>query len=116
MHKEFQQENCEQINKINEYKRNKILQKHQKLTLKINQKKNTNFNTQNNAIIKNILEQNATNAVSEFITKLKRINPSIIDKRRQLLSAIIDINEKFGLKATLEHTRQKRKSVDESDT
>lgn len=50
----LQMENSQRINRINEYKRNKILEKHMLLSLKNEQRKSQTQNAQNDALARNI--------------------------------------------------------------
>lgn len=89
---------------MNEFKRNKILEKHQTLNLKNKKKKLDEFVNNTFAISKRFSEQEAKQAISEFITKIKKMDPHKADERQQLLKALEGINDKFKLKLPLGHS------------
>ena len=82
---------------MNEYKRQQILEKHQIIQDKNNQKKFNKMKAQNFAIKNSLVNQRSTRLVSDLIKRMKMVDPNDAKKRNQLLNAMTKLNDKFGL-------------------
>ena len=101
LHKKIQRENYIRLSKVNEYKRMKIVEKHNLLAQKFNHRKFNNSNVQNSIINKGLNGQDNYQAVEDLIRKLKMEDPREPNKRKRLMKALSDINTKLDLKLSL---------------
>lgn len=91
------------ILRMNEYKRQKILNKHLALQEKINQRKQNVNMVQNYAINKNLSDQEASNLVIKLLDKMKVDDPNNPGQRERLMKTMSDLNTKYDLKLTLNY-------------
>lgn len=97
LRQELQHENYLRLNRVNQYKRSKVLEKHKMLTTKNEEKKFGVFLTQNCAINKSISEQESSKEVFQFLEKLRMIDPYKINQKEKLINEIKELNDKYNL-------------------
>ena len=99
--KKKQMDNNQRLGYINEYKRNKVIEKHIFLTTKNEQRRVKIDNVQNNAIAKRLMQMKDMDLVYDCLSKMKKANPYNPRQRTLLLEAINRLNEHFNLKLDL---------------
>ena len=101
------------LKRINEYRRQKILEKHKTLREKNDQKKFRTNLMQNCAINKAIADKEAKKTTFNFLSKLMKADPYKKTQRTRLISALSTLSLQFDL--GMDSARAKvRGSVDES--
>ena len=116
LHQEWQNKNYQRVLKMNEYKRQKILEKHQKLQSKMTQRKCNINSVQDCAIKKDLSEKESEKIIMELLKKMKMSDPYKPDQRRKLMKTMTELNKKFGLDLDLSPKKSKKKIVIEEDT
>jgi len=112
----LQMENSQRINRINEYKRNKIIEKHMLLSLKNDQRKAQVQNAQNDALAKNLILQKDMDLVYDCLGKMKKADPRDPKKKKLLMDAMNRLNKHFHLGLDLIPKSEKRKVKDEEES
>lgn len=111
----LQMENSQRINRINEYKRNKILEKHMLLSLKNDQRKSQTQNAQNDVLARNIQLQKDMDLVYDCLGKMKKADPRDPKQKTLLLDAMNRLNDHFHLNLDLVPKSEKIKAEEEED-
>lgn len=112
---QLQMENSMRISRINEYRRNKILEKHMLLSLRNEQKKAQLHNAQNDALAKHLMRQKDMDLVYDCLSKMKKADPRDLKQRSQLLDAMNRLNDHFHLNLDLVPKSEKRKAKEEEE-
>lgn len=112
----LQMENSQRINRINEYKRNKIMEKHMLLSLKNDQRKSQVQNAQNDALAKNLTLQKDMDLVYDCLAKMRKADPRDLKQKRLLMDAMNRLNNHFHLGLDLVPRSEKRKAKDEEES
>eukprot|EP00826_Nyctotherus_ovalis_P063837 TRINITY_DN9361_c0_g2_i1.p1 TRINITY_DN9361_c0_g2~~TRINITY_DN9361_c0_g2_i1.p1 ORF type:complete len:368 (+),score=146.47 TRINITY_DN9361_c0_g2_i1:550-1653(+) len=112
---QLQMENNKRISRINEYKRNKILEKHMLLSLKNEQKKAQLHNAQNDALAKHLMLQKDMDLVYDCLSKMKKADPRDPKQRTLLLDAMNRLNDHFHLNLDLVPKSEKKRAKEEEE-
>ncbi len=99
---EIQQENMVRLRRMNDYRRRKILEKHEQLKEKIAQRRANTDLMQSCAINKALADNDATKNTFELLSKLMKSDPYRRDQRTRLRTTLSSLNSKFGLGVRLE--------------
>eukprot|EP00826_Nyctotherus_ovalis_P030287 TRINITY_DN2411_c0_g1_i4.p2 TRINITY_DN2411_c0_g1~~TRINITY_DN2411_c0_g1_i4.p2 ORF type:complete len:102 (+),score=30.78 TRINITY_DN2411_c0_g1_i4:316-621(+) len=90
---------------MNDYKRQKILNKHLALQEKIDKRKRNIHMVQNCAISKNMSDQEASSLITKLLEKMKTENPNDPGQRERLMRTMSSLNAKYDLGLTLNYNK-----------
>jgi len=107
LRQELQRDNYTRIQRIEEYKRQKVLNKHLALQERLNQRKQSINSVQDCAINKKLSEQEASKFVTKLLDKMKTANPNDQDQRERLMKTMSNLNTKYDLGLTLNYKNLK---------
>jgi histidinol phosphatase-like enzyme len=107
LRQKVQQENYIRIQRMREYRRQTILNKHLTLQERLNQKKRNIHLVQDCAINKNLSEQEASKLVTKLLDRMKTSNPNDQDQRECLMKTMSDLNTKYNLGLTFNYKNLK---------
>jgi len=114
---ELQKENCLRLNRIIEYKRAKILEKHKQIKEKSEMKKSHTSMLQNTAINRTFFERETSKAILNVLDDLKKVDPKNDKQRIKLQNMLNRLNSQFDLQLKLEKKSPKKaKKNDDSQS
>ena len=103
----MQYENYMRVLKLNDYRRNKVLERHQEMGEKFEEKKRNLERMQSLVINKGVNEKEYSEEVTTILGRMKMTNPHNDKQRSKLYKAMTILDGKLDLKIGLESPKQK---------